>query len=86
MASAGVEHPAAKRQQMKDIVSDSEGEIFSSKRGDLKLYLEKEKAEWVSRGRKRTLLRVPVNENYVLIYNRLGVYLGVELHTPCDDL
>lgn len=76
----------AKLQQMKDIVSDSEGEIFASQSGALKLYLGKDKAEWVSRGRKRDLLRVPVGDNYPLIYNRLGVYLGQRLYTPCDDL
>lgn len=74
-----------RRQQMTDIVSDSEGEIFASKSGDLKLYLGKDEAEWVTRRRKRRLLRVPIEENYDLIYNRLGVYLGEKLHTPCDD-
>lgn len=75
-----------KRQRMKDIVSDSEGEIFSSPRGALKLFLGKEKAEWTSRGRTRKLLRVPISDNYPLIYGELGIYLGKKLHTPCDDL
>lgn len=73
-------------QKMKDIVSDSEGEIFASARGRLKLLLGKENAEWQSRGRTRRLVRVAIRENIDLIYNRLGVYLGVPMHTPCDDL
>jgi hypothetical protein len=76
----------ARRQQMKDIVSDSEGEIFASRNGALKLYLGKDEAEWVRRGRRRKLLRVPIADNYDLIYDRLGVYLGKKLYTPCDDL
>jgi hypothetical protein len=73
-------------QRMKDIVSDSEGEIFASARGRLKLFLGKEEAEWLSRGRRTPLQRVAVSENLPLIYGRLGVYLGERLHTPCDDL
>lgn len=75
-----------KLQKMKDIVSDSEGEIFSSPTGSLKLYLGRDEAEWTVRGRTQKLLRVPIAENYDLIYGQLGVYLGVKLHTPCDDL
>ncbi|MEL6188122.1 MAG: hypothetical protein AAFU79_26150, partial [Myxococcota bacterium] len=75
-----------RRQKMRDIVSDSEGEIFASSRGRLKLFLGKENAEWQSRGRTRKLVRAKVQENLALIYNRLGVYLGKALHTPCDDL
>ena len=74
-----------KRQRMRDIVSDSEGEIFASYRGELRLYLEKNDAVWVERGRHRRLTRVPIEKNYNLIYNRLGTYLGVPLYTPCDD-
>lgn len=75
-----------RRQKMRDIVSDSEGEIFASARGRLKLFLGKENAEWQSRGRTRRLVRVTVRENLDLIFNRLGIYLGKALHTPCDDL
>ena len=72
--------------KMRDIVSDSEGEIFASQRGRLKLFLGKNDAEWQSRRGTRKLVRVDVQENLPLIYNRLGVYLGKPLHTPCDDL
>ncbi|MGF1511900.1 MAG: hypothetical protein ACFB9M_20590 [Myxococcota bacterium] len=73
------------RQKMKDIVADSEGEIFESENGKLRLLLGKDEAEWIARGRRIKLLRIPVSENYELIYGRLGVYLGVPLQTPCDD-
>jgi len=38
-------------------------------------------------GKARTrLLAVPIEENWALIYNELGVYLGERRGTPCDDL
>jgi len=73
------------QQKMKDIVSDSEGEIFSSKAGDLRLVLDKSKATWISRKQSLDLKRVPVEKNLHMIYNQLGVYTGVRLGTPCDD-
>jgi hypothetical protein len=75
-----------KRQQMKDIVSDSEGDIFSTKRGKLRLVLGKEQALWIGGRRSTKLLWVPVRSNLKMIYNELGVYLGVRLGVPCDDL
>ncbi|MBX2812524.1 MAG: hypothetical protein KTR25_11970 [Myxococcales bacterium] len=73
-----------KRQKMKDIVSDSEGEIFASNRGHLKLFIGKKAAEWQRGRRVRKLTRVSIRDNLDLIYNRLGVYLGKPLYTPCD--
>jgi hypothetical protein len=29
---------------------------------------------------------VPLQDNWALIYNELGVYRGAPLGTPCDDL
>lgn len=72
-------------QKMKDIVADSEGEIFASVKGKLKLYLGKDDAEWLSHGRSQKLTRVSIDQNLPLIYNQLGVYLGEPLYTPCDD-
>ncbi|MCG8420003.1 MAG: hypothetical protein MJE77_18890 [Proteobacteria bacterium] len=74
-----------KQQRMKDIVSDSEGEIFSSRAGDLRLILDKSKATWITRRRNRPLRLVPVDKNLQMIYNELGVYVGARLGTPCDD-
>jgi len=72
------------RQEMKDIVSDSKGEIFESRNGKLRLLLAEEEAEWITPRRRKKLTRVPVADNYELIYGRLGVYLGTPLLTPCD--
>jgi hypothetical protein len=75
-----------KPQQMKNIVSDSEGDIFSTPRGTLRLVLGKEEAVWISGKRRTKLLPLPLWPNRALIYNDLGVYAGQRLGTPCDDL
>ena len=71
---------------MRDVVSDSEGEIFESSNGKLRLVVDKEEAQWVARGKTRSLVRLPLQPNYGLIYNELGVYLDARLGVPCDDL
>jgi hypothetical protein len=77
-----------KQQQMVNVTSDSKGEIFSTKKGDLQLLLDREQPSmWIVNKKKKTELRpVPIAENLTLIYNELGVYAGVRLGTPCDDL
>ncbi|MBI4817950.1 MAG: hypothetical protein HY791_16940 [Deltaproteobacteria bacterium] len=75
-----------KRQKMKDIVSDSQGEIFSSSSGQLRLIIGRSEAQWIIGNAKKALTLVPVQENLGVIYNELGVYLGAKLFTPCDDL
>jgi hypothetical protein len=76
-----------KQQQMVNVISDSKGEIFSTKKGDLQLLLDREQPSmWIVNKKKKTELRpVPIAENLALIYNELGVYAGVRLGTPCDD-
>ncbi|WP_239576462.1 hypothetical protein [Archangium primigenium] len=75
-----------KPQQMKDVVSDSKGEIFSTKRGDLRLLVDREApSSWIEKKKKVELRAVPIEENLPLIYNELGVYTGARLGTPCDD-
>jgi hypothetical protein len=69
-----------------NVVSDSEGEVFATSSGDLRLVAARNEASWV-RGKKRTrLIPLPVEDNHVLIYTDLGVYTGQRLGTPCDDL
>jgi hypothetical protein len=70
---------------MKDVVSDSEGEIFASTTGKLRLVLGKQSAQWIAGGTSALTL-LPLSDNYALIYNELGVYLGARLGVPCDDL
>ena len=74
-------------QKMTNVVADSAGEIFSTKTGDLRLLIDKEKtSEWIQNGKRTRLRMVPVGENLHLIYADLGVYAGQRLGTPCDDL
>ena len=76
-----------KRQEMKDIVSDSEGQIFSTKKGDLRLLVDRTQSPlWIEGAKKKVELKVvPIVENLPMIYNELGVYAGERLGTPCDD-
>jgi hypothetical protein len=86
---------AMKEQQMLNIVSDSEGDIFATKSGDLRLLINSEasssdsddnrKAFWVQKDNKLELKTVPVRRNKILIYAELGVY-NEKFGTPCDDL
>ncbi|RMH40778.1 MAG: hypothetical protein D6689_12760 [Deltaproteobacteria bacterium] len=69
-----------------NVVSDSEGDIFATRRGDLRLVMgrDRKNATW-HRGKKKVpLTTVPLVENLVLIYDELGVYDGQVLGTPCD--
>jgi len=76
-----------KLQAMTDIVSDSEGQIFSTKDGQLRLLVDHSKSsQWIQRGKSVELRDVPVEKNMPLIYNELGVYTGLRRGTPCDDL
>jgi hypothetical protein len=75
-----------KPQQMTNIVSDSVGDIFSTKSGELRLVANNEELKWVSGKAEAKLTRVPVEDNHVLIYTDLGVYERMPLGTPCDDL
>ncbi len=73
-------------QKMTDIISDSEGEIFATRKGELRLVLDRAApSTWLENKKKIELRPVPVDENLPLIYNELGVYTGARLGTPCDD-
>jgi hypothetical protein len=72
--------------KMTNIVSDSLGDIFTTKRGELRLVLDLKKPLWVEAKSKTELSRLPVEDNVVMIYSELGVYAGQRLGTPCDDL
>jgi hypothetical protein len=77
---------AMRRLDMKDVVSDSEGEVFESRSGILRLIVDRDEALWIRGKAKDELKSLPIGENLGLIFNELGVYLGRELGTPCDDL
>lgn len=75
-----------KQQKMTNVVSDSEGDIFSTKTGDLRLVLNRSESEWVVSGKSSKLLWVDPRQNLHMIFTDLGVYVGERLGTPCDDL
>jgi len=72
--------------KMVNVVSDSEGDIFSTKSGELRLVLDKKESAWVQKGKRQQLKSLPVEDNVPLIYADLGVYTGQPLGTPCDLL
>jgi hypothetical protein len=77
---------AMKLEKLTNIVNDSEGDIFATKTGSLRVVLDKHESMW-SQGKKQLKLVVlPIEDNAALIYTDLGVYTGQPLGTPCDDL
>ncbi|HET6148655.1 MAG TPA: hypothetical protein VFH68_14060 [Polyangia bacterium] len=77
---------AMKPLKMLNIVSDSQGEIFSTPAGELRLVLDRKETVWIRRNQRTPLTNLAVEDNHVLIYTDLGVYTGQRLGTPCDDL
>jgi hypothetical protein len=77
---------ALKPLKMVNVVADSEGQIFSTKAGDLRLVLDRKEAAWVKGKSRTTLVPLPIEDNAQLIYTDLGAYTGQRLGTPCDDL
>ena len=75
-----------KNLEMTNIVEDSQGAIFSTRSGKLRLIVEKENSFWVEGKKTHALINLPLGENIDMIYNQLGPYLGVPLGTPCDIL
>jgi len=73
-----------KEMPMTNVVSDSMGEIYATKRGELRLITSTGKATWVKGRTRLELTTVPVEDNVPMIYRDLGVYTG-SLGTPCDD-
>ncbi|HWE27483.1 MAG TPA: hypothetical protein VHB97_05740 [Polyangia bacterium] len=77
---------AMKLLKMTNVVSDSEGDIFSTKTGSLRLILDKHETTWVQNEKKIKLVFLEPSDNHIMIYTDLGVYTGEPLGTPCDDL
>jgi hypothetical protein len=75
-----------KLQKMMNIVSDSKGEIFSTKGGELRLVSSASDGKWIKGHDTLKLTIVPIEDNHVLVYTDLGVYTGERLGTACDDL
>jgi len=75
---------ALKELPMTNIVSDSVGEIYATRKGELRFVTSTSSAIWVQGATKLELTIVPVEDNVVMIYGDLGVYEGT-LGTPCDE-
>jgi hypothetical protein len=75
-----------KVQKMVNVVSDSAGDIFATKNGELRLVLDKAESKWFVGKQERKLISLPIEDNAALIYSELGVYTGEPLGTPCDEL
>lgn len=76
-----------KKYKLIDIVDDSEGMIFVTKKGELHLIVDKNDrtAEWTKGKRRDELKNIPVDRNRRLIYTNLGPYDAIRLGTPCED-
>jgi hypothetical protein len=80
---------AVKQQEMVNVVSDGEGNIFVTKNGKLRLVLDKHETSWIQGAGKPTPLTpldLDMYVNSILVYTELGAYTGDTLGTPCDDL
>ena len=80
-----------KKMKMRNVVSDTAGEIFSSRGGTLRLILDtagnqnSKNATWITGERRTALTEVPIRSNRKLLYIEMGVYSGEPFGTPCDD-
>ena len=88
---------AAKPTALKDIVDDSRGLIFETKKGDLRLvvtdygngdYSNAQGASWErgGKGKPKPLTVLPVIDNLKLIFEELGAYDGRNWSTVCDQI
>ena len=76
---------AMKELAMTNVVSDSAGEIYATKSGDLKIVTEGSagKAYWKKGQTKNELIVLDLYQNRYLIYRELGIY--GQLGALCDD-
>lgn len=79
---------AMKQLTLTDVATDSAGEVFSTKSGDLRLVRteqqDKSSTTWVKGGKKTELIPLDVHVNSPLIFNDLGVYKFTG--TICDNI
>jgi hypothetical protein len=78
---------AVKLTQLVDIVDDSDGMIFATTKGKLRLILNKKnitEARWIEGKKQRPLVHLSIEENIDFIYKDMGVYEGTKFGTPCD--
>lgn len=80
---------AAEITPLRDVVDDSEGTIFSTADGELRLIIDAGRstgATWIEEGEEWELTVLPVERNLELIYRDLGAYTGESFGTVCEHL
>lgn len=72
--------------ELKGLVEDLEGTLFSTDSGDLRLVVNRtpQVGTWIRGKRKTQLTTVDVHRNRQLIFDELGVYYGEEKGFLCD--
>jgi hypothetical protein len=79
---------ALKQMPLVDVASDSAGDVFSTKSGDLRLVRNRKSDEetitWVRGGKRTDLVLLDTDDNLALIFKDLGIY-GF-LGTLCDNV
>ncbi len=82
---------ATRKTLLKDVVDDSEGLIFETSGGKLRLRIDQNNSQvqhvfWSKRKKRTELTILNPKENGELIFRELGVYDGVALGTVCSLL
>ena len=79
---------AMKPMPLTDVASDSAGEVFSTKSGDLRLVRQSENSKetmmWVKGGKRNELVFLDTDTNSAVIFKDLGIYTF--LGTLCDNV
>jgi hypothetical protein len=79
---------AMKQMTLTDVASDSAGQVFSTKTGDLRLVRTEQEGKsstaWVKGARKTELIPLDTDANSPLIFNDLGIYKFTG--TICDNI
>ncbi len=79
---------SAKLTKLVGLVEDSQGMLFSTKEGNLRLVVEagqhSKKATWIRGKKVIELVSVPIHLNLGLIYQDLGAYYGESLGHVCE--
>lgn len=73
--------------QLVDIVDDSDGMIFATKRGKLRLVIGSDRMQealWIEGKTRHRLVVLPLMENTELIYTGLGIYDSEIMGTICE--
>ena len=80
---------AMKQLPLIDVASDTDGEVYSTKSGDMRFVVNatdhsKDVAYWIKGEKKHELVLLDLDMNSRVIYGELGLYPF--LGTPCDEL